>query len=253
MFDMNQGGGYFGGASAMDPGMKSKPMESEKRKSRMFVPVTIRMINDSSPRPDDIFEIDGAPINEVIIVGRIIKKDEQPTRTSFEINDNTGAFTVIYYHREEGQVPTALKDFVYEQFCYVKIYGTIRSFKEQKAIVGTHIHRIVDYDELTNHLLQTFTSHCIRKKGVLSEKELQGHTGSGKKAERNLDETKKLILSTIKNLTNNGGGLVYREKVRSILSGKMDEAEFSKGIDSLVDDMLLISTDNKQTFTLVVK
>ena len=95
-----------------DAGMK-KPME-EKRRSRMFVPVTIKMIVEASPRPDDIFEIDGAPMNEIIIVGRIIKRDEQPTRTSFEINDNTGTFTVIYYHREENQVPTALKDFTYE-------------------------------------------------------------------------------------------------------------------------------------------
>ena len=99
--------------------------------------------------------------------------------------------------------------------------------------MGTHIHRIVDNDEITNHLLQVFTSHCIRKKGVLSEKELQGHTGSGKKQERTLEQTKDLILTTIKNLTSNGHGLVYGEKIKSILSGKMDEAEFNKGIDEL--------------------
>jgi len=42
----------------------------------MFIPVTIKMINDASPRPDDVFEIDGAPMNEIIIVGRIIQKYE---------------------------------------------------------------------------------------------------------------------------------------------------------------------------------
>ena len=97
----------------MDGGMK-KPMEGEKKRQRMFVPITNKMINEASPRPDDVFEVDGAPMNEVIIVGRVIKRDEQPTRTCFVVNDNTGVFNVIFYHREENQVPTALKDFTYE-------------------------------------------------------------------------------------------------------------------------------------------
>ena len=57
---------------------------------------------------------------------------------------------------------------------YVKVYGTIRVFKEEKAIVGTHIKKIDKLDEVTNHLLQVFVANCIRKKGVLSNKELQG-------------------------------------------------------------------------------
>ena len=38
-------------------------------------------------------------------------------------------------------------------------------FKEEKAIVGTHIKRIDKFDELTNHFLSVYVSHCIRKKG----------------------------------------------------------------------------------------
>jgi len=57
---------------------------------------------------------------------------------------------------------------------YVKVYGTIRVFKEEKAIVGTHIKKIEKFDEVTNHLLQVFVAHCIRKKGVLSSSALMG-------------------------------------------------------------------------------
>jgi hypothetical protein len=53
------------------------------------------------------------------------------------------------------------------------VYGTIRVFKEEKAIVGTHIKRVDKFDEVTNHLLQVFVAHCIRKKGVLSSRELK--------------------------------------------------------------------------------
>lgn len=56
---------------------------------------------------------------------------------------------------------------------YVKVYGTIRVFKEEKAIVGTHIKKIEKFDEVTNHLLQVFVSNCVRKKGVLSNRDLQ--------------------------------------------------------------------------------
>jgi hypothetical protein len=54
----------------------------------------------------------------------------------------------------------------------VKVHGTIRVFKEEKAIVGTHIKRIDKFDEVTNHLLQVFVAHFIRKKGVLSSRDL---------------------------------------------------------------------------------
>ena len=32
-------------------------------------------------------------------------------RVTFEINDNTGTFKVIFYQKEENQVPSALKNF----------------------------------------------------------------------------------------------------------------------------------------------
>ena len=70
-------------------------------------------------------------------------------------------------------MPTALRNFQYEQFSYVKVYGNIRVFKEEKAIVGTHIKKIEKFDELTNHFLAVYVSHCIRKKGILKPRELQ--------------------------------------------------------------------------------
>lgn len=78
----------------------------------------------------------------------------------------------MFYHKGENQIPTALKNFDYKQFVYVKVYGNIRVFKEEKAVVGTHIKRITSFDELTNHFLATCVSHCIRKKGILKPREL---------------------------------------------------------------------------------
>lgn len=89
-------------------------------------------------------------------------------RIIFEINDGTETFKVIFYLKDEHTVPTALKHFDYEQNCYAKVFGSIRIFKEDKAIVGTHIKKVEKFDEVTNHFLQVFVAHNIRKKGVLS-------------------------------------------------------------------------------------
>jgi hypothetical protein len=51
---------------------------------------------------------------------------------------------------------------------YAKVFGSIRVFKDEKAIVGTHIKKIEKFDEVTNHFLQVCVSHCIRTKGVLT-------------------------------------------------------------------------------------
>lgn len=126
------------------------------------------MVYQSHPRPDDVCEFDGEPLNDVIVVGRLLRRLEEPMRTQFEINDNTHTYYVLFYHKGENQVPTALRGFTYEQFAYVKIYGNIRVFKEEKAIVGSHIKRIERFEEVTNHFLAVFVAHCIRKKGVLS-------------------------------------------------------------------------------------
>ena len=85
----------------------------------------MKMIHEASPRPDDVCEIEGEAINDVstcqywqriqiIIVGRVIAKQEEPMRTLFEINDNTGTFKVIFYQKGENEVPVALKNFNYE-------------------------------------------------------------------------------------------------------------------------------------------
>jgi hypothetical protein len=51
---------------------------------------------------------------------------------------------------------------------YAKVFGTVRVYKEEKAIVGTHIRKIEKFEEVTNHFLQTFVAHQIRTKGVLT-------------------------------------------------------------------------------------
>jgi hypothetical protein len=99
--------------------------QGQRKKNRVFAPVTMKMVQEAQPRPDDVCEIDGDAINDVslsnqwlklqiIIVGRVIRKEDEPMRKQFVINDNTGTFKVIFYQKGENEVPVALKNFNYE-------------------------------------------------------------------------------------------------------------------------------------------
>ena len=50
----------------------------------------------------------------------------------------------------------------------MKLFGTVRLFKEEKILVGTHVKKIEKFDEITNHFLQVFTAQQIRLKGILT-------------------------------------------------------------------------------------
>ena len=72
----------------------------------------------------------------------------------------------------------ALKDYTFEENTYVKVYGSIRVFKEEKAIVGTKIEKLASNNELVNHFLQTFVASQIRHKGLLSKSDLKMDQGN---------------------------------------------------------------------------
>ena len=57
---------------------------------------------------------------------------------------------------------------------YVRIYGSLRVFKNDKALVGSNIQAITNHNEVVNHFLKVFTAHCIRKHGNLNNQDLKG-------------------------------------------------------------------------------
>lgn len=132
-------------------------MQSE-RKNKVFVPVTLNMVLEAPSGDNDEIELDGVKVPNIIAVGRLISQTEEQMKIVFEINDGTGLFKVIFYQKEQGVIPLALKNFEYKQGAYAKLFGTVRLFKEEKILVGTHVKKIEKFDEITNHYLQIFTA-----------------------------------------------------------------------------------------------
>jgi len=105
--DYNQSAGFLQPGVGPEPSTGTgasfnKRPSAEVRKSKVFCPVTNEIIRRALPRPDDICEFLGDAINDIILVGRLIRRLEEPMRTHFEINDNTGTQSVIFYHKGEN-------------------------------------------------------------------------------------------------------------------------------------------------------
>lgn len=85
-------------------------------------------------------------------------------------------------------MPSALKNFEERQNIYVRVYGSVRVFKEERAIVGSKIEEIKEHNEVTNHLLQVFVSHQARLKGSLSNEQLKNKEGGMVKVKQQSSE-----------------------------------------------------------------
>jgi len=73
-FSLGNGGGSLIGNSSVSAAERN-------RKTKVFTPVTVKMVSKSLPRIDDVCEYDGDPINDIILVGRILRRIEEPMRT----------------------------------------------------------------------------------------------------------------------------------------------------------------------------
>lgn len=79
-------------------------------------------------------------------------------RIVYTIHDGTSFTKIIFYSKGENEKPSALTDFNEQLNIYVKVYGTVRIFKEERGIIVARIEEIKEHNEITNHLLQVFVA-----------------------------------------------------------------------------------------------
>ena len=184
------------------PSVKKEFDREETKKVKIFKPISLKMAHDCSVSENDAFELDGETYSEVIMVGRVISREEHPTRTTFDLNDNSGTIRVTFYNRSENNPSKCLQEFEYEPDCYVKVFGTLRCFKEMKAAIGVTISKITDYDELTNHWLQVFIAESVRKHGILDSPEISGGDSAKTLTKEEARDLIKKTLDTFKQTKN---------------------------------------------------
>ena len=231
-------GGFFDVGEDAVPAEAKKNQDYEKKKQKMFTPVTLKLFMEAKVDSEDNFNVDGQEINDIILVGRVYEKDDQPTRTSFVLNDNTGSMKVTFY-KGGSILPKYLEEFKFEEGCYVKIFGQAKNFKEVRQIIGVHLERLEDFNYITNHLLQVFISSCVRKKGVLSNQEItEANVQKGDMSEADkLQLIKTTVINAIKESALRGTPSVKKDVLYKAMKGQVTFPEFEKQLKKLTDDM----------------
>ena len=125
------------------------------------------MLKDGQPTPDDCVELDGKPVKELCILGRVVDREQGTLRQDLMLNDSTTCIRAIFYQKEQDSNPKAFANYKFRRNAYVKIYGTYRSFKGETVIVGHRIEEVGEHTEIVNHLLRVFVAHKERSQGPI--------------------------------------------------------------------------------------
>ena len=61
----------------------------------------------------------------------IMNRHPTPTRITYTLCDNTGKFDVSFYYKDEQHMPKCVEKLDADDGDWVKVYGSMRSFKER--------------------------------------------------------------------------------------------------------------------------
>eukprot|EP00697_Spironema_sp_BW2_P013364 gnl/Spiro4/3408_TR1655_c0_g1_i1.p1 gnl/Spiro4/3408_TR1655_c0_g1~~gnl/Spiro4/3408_TR1655_c0_g1_i1.p1 ORF type:complete len:162 (+),score=25.57 gnl/Spiro4/3408_TR1655_c0_g1_i1:70-555(+) len=133
------------------PFMNSPPDSLEELDNRAWGlrPVTIAQIR-RAPKPSDestYFWIDGHFVSQVSVVARLLRELSPAASTVIVVSDGTGQINV----HTDANIPSSAY--------YVRILGTLHQFHSLPYISAFHIRPVVDYNEITYHLLDVIRVH----------------------------------------------------------------------------------------------
>ena len=247
-----QGGGMFNDQNTQGGNNGGNKFDNNgPKKARLYVPMTLKMVADVGTGPDDQCQLDGNNVDQVIVVGALFDQHKENMRTIFEIDDTTGQQKIIFYQKGENEVPSQLRDFEYSEGAWVKIFGTIRVFKDEKALIGSHIQVIQKQDLVTNHFLQTMVAHQIRTKGVLNKADLKQQVGGNQMISRpaaGADFTAK-VMNLMRETTKNQR-FTHRNDLWAILQNQMTNGDFQNALNQLQEEGAIYTTVDNDCFSI---
>eukprot|EP00271_Cylindrocystis_brebissonii_P015782 TRINITY_DN38793_c0_g1_i1.p1 TRINITY_DN38793_c0_g1~~TRINITY_DN38793_c0_g1_i1.p1 ORF type:complete len:315 (+),score=78.22 TRINITY_DN38793_c0_g1_i1:468-1412(+) len=128
-----------------------------------LLPVTVRQISGVNPRDENVI-IDGQVVNNVTLVGRVVRKEIRRTDIAFTIDDGTGAIVVKQWLPEDDTVEEERLNEIREN-TYIRIYGHIRSMEGKLTLQAFTIRPVRDANETTFHNLECIFVHMSNTKG----------------------------------------------------------------------------------------
>ncbi|RDW80471.1 putative replication protein A subunit [Coleophoma crateriformis] len=173
------GGGFVaGGYGGSQGGSQDSPSGTKTYGKDTLRPVTIKQIIDATqPHPEADFKIDGSEVTQLTFIGQIQSISAQATNTTFKLDDGTGLIEVKQWVDSDADPENARPQ--PKEGDYIHVWGRLKAFNNKRH-VGAHVIRpIIDFNEISMHLLEATAVHLYFTRGPLESGAVKQEGGNG--------------------------------------------------------------------------
>ncbi|KAL2896758.1 Replication protein A 32 kDa subunit A [Bienertia sinuspersici] len=161
MFSQSQ---YDNGFSSSQFTQSESTPPAKSRDPQGTIPVTVKQISQASHSSTDDksnFNIDGADVTNVKLVGMIFDKTEKNTDVSFSLDDGTGRIGCKRWLNEpfDRQQMEVIEDGM-----YARLVGHLKISKGKTEVVVFNVRPVSDFNEVTLHHVECIHQHIVNSK-----------------------------------------------------------------------------------------
>jgi replication factor A2 len=159
-------GGFMAGAAG-----ESGAGDSGKKKQfqdRSYICTTVKQLTDTAQNfTGGDFKVDGVLCEYIKLCGTIESIESHTTSINYFINDTTGSIRCFVYLNKEDDSSKKYQDCLVGDV--VRLVGQFRAGNgSDGASINTYkITKVTDFNEVTNHILETIFCHCYATKGPI--------------------------------------------------------------------------------------
>lgn len=264
-----QGGFFMPSAQETGNGVNSPAQKRAGSQNQTLRAVTIKQLHDGALQSsDDVHMVDGQEIQNVTLVGRIESVNELATQLKFVLDDGTGKIEVCHWIDNDDNDLLVQKKAEWRPGVYVRVHGNMRTFESKRTIVAFNIRPIMDFNEVTYHLLHCIFQHAHFSNDAAKASSANGaypaqrqppqqqqHTslanGSAFATDNGLSGVEKAIAQVMQSpeaVCNPSG--VSTNEVVSALAGQFMAQQVRNGIQRLVDEGHVYTTCDEFHFKI---
>ncbi|KAK4767236.1 hypothetical protein SAY86_014986 [Trapa natans] len=141
----------------------SNSSASKSRGTEGLVPVTVKQLSEAYQSGDEKsnFQMDGADVTNVTLVGMVVQMVVKATDVSFSLDDGTGKVECRRWTNDSSD--SKEMDSVQDGM-YVRVIGHLRSSHGRKQIVAFAVRQVLNFDEITFHFIDCIHQHLQKSR-----------------------------------------------------------------------------------------
>ncbi|OQD60437.1 hypothetical protein PENPOL_c023G09280 [Penicillium polonicum] len=262
-----------GGGGGFMPGEMNSPAggKTGDRDNKTLRPVTVKQVLDASqPFPEAPFQIDGADVANVLIMGQVRNISSQSTNVTYIIDDGTGGVEVKKWidsatadnmDTDDGKAPGDGKTEV-QLNGFARVFGSMKSFNNKRYIGAHSVRPMSNINALHTHLLEATAVHLFFTRGPPGGAAAGGNAGGAdavmggaddysggqNKALASMSLVAKKIYNLLKTEPQDDTGL-HMQVIASKLN--MPATEVARAGEELLGAGVIFSTMDEQTWAIL--